>query len=324
MITISICFLVFSIIFIIIGISYFKKGHQINLEGKAENQRIDELNSKLKQESIILSKEISDLQKQAEFISLEQEKENKRLKEIQEQSKTSIENFKEITEAAMHSYYQTLDAAYIKKEQEFDSDMELLKKKHNDEILAMNKEKENEQKVLDSIRATRVAAQQAQIKEKKIKANMDFYCLIPSRKDLQDYDKLNSIRPMLNNDRILAMLIWQTYFQPLAKKQFPQILGTGTKTGIYKITNQLRDKSYIGQSVDIDKRWKDHCKCGLGIDTPVGNKLYKAMSQDGLQNFSFELLEECPREQLNEKEKFYIELYDSYNYGYNSNKGVGK
>jgi hypothetical protein len=45
------------------------------------------------------------------------------------------------------------------------------------------------------------------------------------------------------------------------------------------------------------------------------------MLEDGLWNFTFELLEECPREQLNEKEKFYINLYDSYSYGFNSTIG---
>ena len=50
------------------------------------------------------------------------------------------------------------------------------------------------------------------------------------------------------------------------------------------------------------KRWKDHAKCGLGIDTPASNKLYKAMLEDGLYNFSFELLEKCSRDELNEKE----------------------
>jgi hypothetical protein len=48
------------------------------------------------------------------------------------------------------------------------------------------------------------------------------------------------------------------------------------------------------------------------------------MQEYGLWSFSWELLEECPRDQLNEKEKYYINLYDSYNYGMNSNKGVGK
>jgi group I intron endonuclease len=80
----------------------------------------------------------------------------------------------------------------------------------------------------------------------------------------------------------------------------------------------------VGQAKDVASRWSDHAKCGLGIDTPANNKLYQAMEKYGLWSFSWELLEECPQEQLNEKEKFYIDLYDSYNYGMNSNKGVSK
>jgi group I intron endonuclease len=59
----------------------------------------------------------------------------------------------------------------------------------------------------------------------------------------------------------------------------------------------------------------------LGIDTPAGNKLYKAMMEDGLENFSFEVLEECNREELNEKERYYINLYQSDKFGYNSTSG---
>ena len=59
---------------------------------------------------------------------------------------------------------------------------------------------------------------------------------------------------------------------------------------------------------------------GLGIDTPQGNKLYKDMQDFGIWNFSWELLEECSKEQLNEKEKYYIELYQSKEYGYNTLK----
>lgn len=65
-------------------------------------------------------------------------------------------------------------------------------------------------------------------------------------------------------------------------------------------------------------------KCGLGIDTPASNKLYIAMKKEGIDNFTFELLEECTAATLNEKEVFYINLYNSYDYGYNSNKGIKK
>jgi group I intron endonuclease len=78
---------------------------------------------------------------------------------------------------------------------------------------------------------------------------------------------------------------------------------------------------YIGQSVNIKDRWGSHIKAGLGAESATRNKLYLAMSTFGVENFTFEILEECSSEQLNEREKFYIEFYDSANYGYNVTRG---
>ena len=83
----------------------------------------------------------------------------------------------------------------------------------------------------------------------------------------------------------------------------------------------LTNACYIGQSIDVYKRWNDHCKCGLGIDTPPGNKLYKAIQEDGLENFTFELLEECSREELDAKERYFIQLYQAKEFGFNGNEG---
>jgi hypothetical protein len=55
-------------------------------------------------------------------------------------------------------------------------------------------------------------------------------------------------------------------------------------------------------------RLKDHIKYGLGIDTP-SNILYAAMMSDGVENFSFEIVEECSRAELNEKEAYWINFY---------------
>lgn len=175
---------------------------------------------------------------------------------------------------------------------------------------------------LTKLKETRAAAHEALLKEQQVKDNKQQYCLIPSQSDLDDIAKLQRVKRELHKPRVLSMLIWQTYWQPLAKKQFPLILkSTEIKTGIYKITNLLTGDCYIGQAIDINKRWKEHCKCGLGIDTPLGNKLYKAMMDYGLQNFAFEILEECPKQQLNEKEKFFIELYQAKDFGYNATGG---
>ena len=176
---------------------------------------------------------------------------------------------------------------------------------------------------LNKIKSQRAALREAQIREKQIKDNAKLYQLIPSQDDLLDIVKLDKVKKELNKPRILSMLIWQTYWQPLAKKQFPVILNsTAAVSGIYKITNTNTGECYIGQSVDIDKRWKEHIKCGLGIDTPVGNKLYQAMEEYGIKSFSFEVLEVITdRSLLNEKEKFYIETYEADTFGYNGTGG---
>ena len=178
------------------------------------------------------------------------------------------------------------------------------------------------QEDLDKIKATRTAAIQALTREKEIEQKLSFYCLQVSDIDLKDISVLESMKSKLNNPRILSMLIWQTYFQKPMNTLCANVIGTTIKTGIYKITNQKTKECYIGQAVDIATRWKNHAKAGLGIDTPANNKLYIAMQDYGIWNFSWEILEECSSNLLNEKESYYINLYDSKNFGYNSNVGI--
>ncbi len=179
-------------------------------------------------------------------------------------------------------------------------------------------------KELDKISSTRTAAIEALLKEKEIEEDLSFYCLTIESNDLDDIKILDPIKDRLHQPRILCMLIWSTYYQKPMTQLCNNILGEKTICGIYKITNTQTKECYIGQAVDVAKRWKDHAKCGLGIDTPAGNKLYKAMKEYGLYSFSWELIEECPRDQLNEKEKTFIEIYSSKTFGYNSAAGNKK
>lgn len=92
--------------------------------------------------------------------------------------------------------------------------------------------------------------------------------------------------------------------------------------GIYKITNLVNGKVYIGQSTNIKRRWKDHRKDAFWKNNPEYEyPLYRAMRKYGIDNFSFDILEECNKEDLNEKEKLYIAQYDSYQNGYNQTEG---
>ena len=246
------------------------------------------------------------------------------LKKSEENFKNSISNQEQMNERAFQAYYSMLEKRYEEAEEEHDMELDALQTAYSNLQLQLMRETDEVRADLDKIRATRAAAIQAQIKENEIAEKSTFYCLSIPELDLKDVAILETIKPKLNNQRILSMLIWQTFYRTPMTDLCNRVVGKEVKTGIYKITNQLTKECYIGQAVDIASRWKDHAKCGLGIDTPAKNKLYKAMIEYGITNFSWEILEECERANLDEKEKFFIELYQSKEFGYNLNKGIGE
>lgn len=95
--------------------------------------------------------------------------------------------------------------------------------------------------------------------------------------------------------------------------------------GIYKITNKINGKSYIGQSVNIDKRIKAHLWAYNKEHLPTYNyHLYQAFRKYGIDNFEISILETIDtidKNLLNELEIKYIQLYDSYHSGYNMTIG---
>lgn len=91
-------------------------------------------------------------------------------------------------------------------------------------------------------------------------------------------------------------------------------------TGIYKFENKINHHIYIGQSIDINRRYLDHLyDAHFRSERSTGVDL--AIAKYGIDNFSFEILEECKPEQLNEREIYWIEYYNSYKEGYNRTPG---
>lgn len=131
---------------------------------------------------------------------------------------------------------------------------------------------------------------------------------------------LNEVLPVLRHPDILCKLIWSEFIQKpmnemLARNVIEEVCG------IYKITNIENKKCYIGKSLNVKKRLQDHVKGALGIRTISGQKIHREMAREGIWNFRFELLCECEKEELSEKEKYYISYFDSQNYGYNVASG---
>lgn len=283
---------------------------------KEENFKIQEKNKRIEKDRQTILNEYNSFKKEYE----RQEQENKKI----DRAFDNYTSAKAYYDKLLDDYRNNLDEAYKKVEDEYDDDLWVLGNSYDnfqDDILRQMKVQKEE---LQKLKDTRTAVTAAFLKEEKIKQQKEFYCLRLSVEDEKDIDLLRSIRSHLSNPRVLDMLIWSSFYQKPMNALCNNILGTNTIIGIYKITNQITGQCYIGQSNDISKRWKDHAKCGLGIDTPASNKLYKAMEEYGLDSFSWELIEKCKKEELNEKERYYIDLYDSCNYGYNSNKGIGK
>jgi hypothetical protein len=93
--------------------------------------------------------------------------------------------------------------------------------------------------------------------------------------------------------------------------------------GIYLITNKINQQKYVGQSIDIQTRFKQHFNRSLNKNSVEYNKvLYQAFREFGIDNFLFEILEECKIEDLDAREIYYISFYDCiYPKGYNRTIG---
>lgn len=298
-------------------------------------KHLHKLDSSIVEENKKLNKEKEDIIKNIDKINIERELLQKDL----ENKKRLSENSEEILSNAFQRYVALLDTKYIETERDYDSWQELLKDAYNklqDQLILefSNRQTELEKKYeirlkeievvkkeLEKIQNQRNSLIEAQRREQQTKEEKTFYSLSIDKNELVDIEILEGIKPKLNKPRILSMLIWSTFFQKPMNDLCNRVIGPGTNCGIYKITNQKNNMCYIGQAVDIATRWKEHAKCGLNIDTPAGNKLYQAMIEDGIWNFTWELLEKCDRNLLNEKEREYIKIYQSNDYGYNLTKG---
>ncbi len=95
--------------------------------------------------------------------------------------------------------------------------------------------------------------------------------------------------------------------------------------GIYKIENKVNGKVYIGSSIDIEVRWKNHIRSLNGKDKYFNDYLHRQWREYGEENFIFNIIEECNVYELDKKEQYWIEFYDSMDRenGYNL-KEAGK
>lgn len=169
---------------------------------------------------------------------------------------------------------------------------------------------------LAEMKAITDAAVEANRRAQEMESQQDFYRLILTEIDLLEIERLREVAPFLRDSEPLNKVIWKVYYEKPYTDLVGRVVGKNVKTGIYKITNLKNGMCYVGQAVNIADRWRQHIKRGIGAEVPTRNKLYPAMLSIGVENFSFEIVEECERGLLNEREDYWQDYFQAKEFGY--------
>lgn len=148
------------------------------------------------------------------------------------------------------------------------------------------------------------------------------HSIILSQSDIEDVHTLFNMVTVIHRPIVFRKIIWSEYYQkPL--QQLRKSLGADKIRGIYRIANKRTGQCYIGQSVDIGNRWTEHFKEAImGTLNASTSKFYRALAEEGFENFTYEILEQVEdRSQLDERERYWINFYNSKENGYNSKIG---
>ena len=321
------------IIYILIGVLIFFAGYTIcylyfrpnrleilekNEEIARNNKSLEERCKQLNLERETIDREVSSLQAQKQALTDSIEENKKYADKIYEEKINLVNERFDRASESLCKKYQDAEKQYQKEYLETMSNMA------KEALLEVNSQRKRLQEVEEKLKnaQSKQSAVVALLKrEEEKKDNIRFYKLQLSDLDLKEIAKLREVSAYLRNDEPLNKVIWKSYYEKPFTDLTGRIIGSKVICGIYKITNLENQKVYIGQSVDIKSRLRSHIKRGLGAETPTRNKLYSVMKEVGVENFSYEIIEECPREQLNDRECYWISYFQSQDYGYNETRG---
>ena len=185
---------------------------------------------------------------------------------------------------------------------------------------SVNEEIEELRSLLEDYKSKRDLINQAIVHEKEIHEQQDFYRIVLNESDKEDIQLLNTIEMRLHSREALYKLIYDVFYKKPLNHMINRVLQGKEFCGIYRITNLKTNEAYIGKSTNIKTRWQNHCKTAIGLDGMARTKIHSAMKEYGIDNFSFEVLEKCTKENYSEREKYWINFYETNVYGYNIQK----
>ena len=274
-------------------------------------------NEHLRTELLELSKEHSSLMAKKEEIlsniaTLQKQAEDSANSLYEKSYELANEKMSQAAETMSHKYRQMEETA----KQEYYTMLEDCTHNFMEELDAKQKELAAVNSQLLDLSAKLDAAVEANKRAEELRAQQDYYRLQLSPIDIEEIERLRSVTPYLRDSEPLNKVIWKVYYEKPYTDLIGRVVGTGIHTGIYKITNIENQMCYIGQAANIAERWKQHIKRGIGAETPTRNKLYPAMLELGVENFTFEIVEEVERSKLNDREDYWQEYFHAKDFGY--------
>lgn len=279
---------------------------QINTDRINENKRIEQANEQL-------IKNNEELEQKKDNLIASIHAQDNILKSLSSTSDELRRNAESQAERDYEAKWKELQAKLEEQQNALSAEY----KKQSDSIAEKIKQ---QQEKLNNIEAKQLAYIQAQQRQEEIAANQDYYRLALDKVDLDDISLLRELQPRFVKKESIDKLIWEVYFKPAYDILMSHLFeGTKKVCGIYKITDLTTGRSYIGQSVDIKERFRQHIKSALSYK--ITNMFYNTMQKSGVHNFTFEILEEVPRDKLNERETYWINFYKTKEFGLNSTCG---
>lgn len=286
---------------------------EINSSIIEQNKQLALDNQKLTTSNTILIEERNDLVSQRDL-------ENEKLESIRSVVKVAEE---QATEAANSIYKTKMDAMkdcfakdMVRVAQEHQENVEAFQKQYDETVAHFMEQYRQMASNVSAMRAINDAAIAAAKRAEEMKIEKDFYRIQLSDIDIEEIKALRSVEHLLRDKEALNKVIWKVYYEKPTNDLIGRVIGSGSHTGIYKITNIENQKCYVGQAANLADRWKQHIKRGVGADTPTRNKLYPAMIAAGPENFTFEVIEECDRSLLDEREDYWQDYFKAKEFGY--------
>ena len=274
-------------------------------------KRIDEVLEKERMERTrTLNKQITK-QREEMYARMEDERQRLRLEVEERRIKLDAEYSKQITQAQND---------YVVLHENLKKEKERLTEEYKIKFHRIEEDKAIIQETLDELRCRQEKTIDIMKEQEKDESELDFHRIEFTTQEHSDIELLLEVEKRLHNKDVLRKLIYKTYVEASMNEMFSR-LGIMTEPGIYKIENIKDKRVYIGQSTNVRNRLREHIKSALGISTIANQAVHQAMAEEGLENFTFYLIDDCDRDILNEREKYWIDFYKSNEWGYNRTRG---